>query len=186
MKPSQPGELAAPVNERDHVFGAEHAPVIVIEYGDFECPTCKQAAAVRHLLSHRAPGRVQFVFRHFPIEEFHPHALLAAEAAECAGAQGKFWEMHDLLFENQLHLKVKQLHGYAKRLELDMNRYDAEMEDHVYVQRVREHIESGERSHVRSTPAFFVNGRLRDVSFGLESLLLAVDAALAGGEDARP
>jgi protein-disulfide isomerase len=104
--------------------------------------------------------------------------LAAAEAAESAGEQARFWEMHDLLFANQDHLGARQLHSYAERLGLDMARFTAEMDDHVYLQRVREHQEGGRRSHLRGTPGFFVNGRIQDVSFGLSRLFDAVEAAL--------
>jgi protein-disulfide isomerase len=151
--------------------------VTLVEYGDFECPNCKPAAAALKLLLERFAGRVCVVFRHFPLEEAHPHALAAAEAAECAGGQGRFWEMHDLLFDNQEHLRLNQLHSYAERLGLDMARYTAEMDDHVYLQRIREHVEGAQRSGVRGTPGFFVNGRIQDVSFGIRSLFDAVEAA---------
>ena len=171
-------ELSVPVNRIDHALGASDAALTVVEYGDFECPGCKQAApAVKLLLEHFA-GRVRFVYRHFPLEEVHPHALHAALAAEAAGAQKKFWQMYDLLFEHQNHLKLKQLRGYAEQLELDMLRYDAEMDDDVYLQRVREHIDSGQRSGVRATPTFFINDALQDVSFGLQSLFDGVEAQL--------
>ncbi len=104
------------------------------------------------LLLERFTGRIRFIFRNFPLAEVHPHALQAAEAAECAGGQGKFWPMHDLLFDNQSHLKPHQLRGYAERLQLDMGRYDLEMDDHVYLQRVREHMQSGRDSGVRGYP----------------------------------
>jgi protein-disulfide isomerase len=171
-------DLTVPVQAADHVIGADHAPVTIVEYGDFECPNCKQAAPAVKLLLERFASRIRFVFRHFPLEEVHPHALAAAEAAECAGGQGKFWEMHDLLFENQGHLKLNQLQGYAERLELDMARYIGEMDDHVYLQRIREHMEGARRSGVRGTPAFFVNGHIQDVSFGIRSLFDAVEAAV--------
>src|SRR6516165_7176279 len=128
MKPRVPFELAVPVGAVDHVIGAPHAVATVVEYGDFECPNCKQAAPAVKLLLERFAGRVRFVFRHFPLEEVHPHALAAAEAAEAAGGQGKFWEMHDLLFENQSHLKAQHLRAYAERLGLDRARYTAEMD----------------------------------------------------------
>ena len=121
---------------------------------------------------------MRFVFRNFPLREIHPHAELAAEAAEAAGAQGKFWAMHDALFEHQLHLKAASLRRYAEDLELDMERYDYEMGDHVYLQRVHEHIDGGTLSRVRSTPTFFVNGVIHDVSFGLEHLQEAIEAEL--------
>jgi protein-disulfide isomerase len=172
-------ELTVPTSETDHSVGPAHARVTVTEYGDFECPNCKQAAPAVKLLLDRFAGRIRFVYRHFPLEEVHPHALHAAEAAESSGVQGKFWPMHDLLFANQPHLKLHQLRGYAERLQLDMARYTAEMDDHVYLQRVREQIQGGRESGVRSTPTFFVNGRIQDVSFGLRFLFDAVDAALA-------
>jgi protein-disulfide isomerase len=175
---SVPRELAQPVDATDHVLGARHAPVVVVEYGDFQCPTCKQAAPSVKLLLERFANRVLFAYRHFPLEEAHPYALAAAEAAECAGEQGRFWEMHDLLFANQEHLRPKHLPEYAQQLGLDMARFSAEMDDHVYLQRVREHQASGHRSHVRGTPGFFVNGRIQDVSFGLRALFDAVSAAL--------
>ena len=171
-------ELSLAVNPADHTIGPPHAPVTVVEYGDLECPDCKRAApAVKLLLAHFA-GRVRFAYRHFPLEEVHPHAFHAAEAAECAGAQGKFWPMHDLLFDNQAHMKLNQLRGYAEQLQLDLPRYDAEMGDHVYLQRIREHMQSGRESGVRGTPTFFVNGKVQDVSFGLNLLFDAVEAAL--------
>ncbi len=173
-------ELAVPVGAVDHALGASHAPVTVVEYGDFECPNCKQAAPAVKLLLKRFAGRVDYAFRHFPLEEVHPHALHGALAAEAAGAQGKFWPMHDLLFENQPHLKQRQLRGYAEKLELDMERYDSEMKDELYLQRVREHIEGGNRSGVRATPTFYINGKIQDVSFGLHALADGVEAALRG------
>ena len=178
MKPPDLFELTVPVNATDHILGAAHASVAVVEYGDFECPNCKQAApAVKMLLEH-FKGPIRFAFRNFPLEEVHPHALWAAEAAESAGAQDRFWPMHDLLFESQPHLKLPQLRTYAERLQLDMSRYDLEMDDHVYLQRVREHMQSGRESGVRATPTFFVDGKVKDVSFGMRSLFDAVEAAL--------
>ena len=170
-------ELSVPVGPGEHMLGPGNAAVTVVEYGDFECPNCRQAVPAVKLLLKRFAGRVRLVWRQFPLEAVHPHALHAALASEVAAGQGKFWAMHDLLFENQNHLKLPQLRRYAEQLELDMVRYDAEMGDDVYLQRVREHIESGERSGVRSTPAFFVDGRLQDVSFGLQALAQAVEKA---------
>jgi len=170
--------LTDPVAAIDHVRGPAHAPVVIVEYGDFECPSCRQAAPVVNLVLERFGGSVAAVFRHFPLEESHPHALLAAQAAECAGAQGKFWEMHDLLFDHQNQLQLKHLRGYAERLQLDLVRFDAELGDEIYLQRVREHIAGGVRSGVRNTPAFYLNGKIQDVSFNLHALLDGVAAAL--------
>ena len=166
-------ELAVPVNAQDHNLGPSHAAVTLVEYGDFECPNCKQAAPAVKLLLERFPGRVRIVWRHFPLEEVHPHALAAALASEVAASQGKFWPMHDLLFDDQRHLRQ-----HAETLELDLRRYDADMADTVYLQRVREDIEGARTSGVRATPTFFVNGEIHDVSFGLQGLFASVAAAL--------
>jgi protein-disulfide isomerase len=173
--------LVEPLGPSDHVRGPEHAPVTVVEYGDFECPHCKQATGAVKLLLARFPEQVRFAFRPFPLEGVHPHALQAAEAAECAAGQNKFWQMHDLLFEKQEHLKLRQLFEYAQALGLDMARFTAEMDDEIYRQRVRDHQRSGDASGVRATPTFFVNGALVDVSYGLHSLLDAVEAQLQLG-----
>ena len=171
-------ELAVAVSAIDHALGPAHASVTIVEYGDFECPNCKQAAPALKLLLERFAGRARLVFRHFPLEDVHPHALHAAQAAEAAGGQGKFWQMHDLLFENQRHLKPPQLHAYAERVELDMPRYTGEMDDEVYLQRIREHIDGGLKSGVRATPTFFINGMLHDASYGLQSFGEGIEAAL--------
>ena len=171
-------ELAVPVNPSDHVLGPSHAPVTLVEYGDFECPNCKQAAPAVKLLLKHFNGRVRFIWRQFPLEEVHPHALQAALASEAAAGQGKFWPMHDLLFANQQHLKPPQLRSYAARLELDLVRYDAEMADTVYLQHVREDIEGGAKSGARATPTFFLNGVIADVSGGMQRLFDSVEAAL--------
>jgi len=179
MNRRHPFELTVPVSEIDHSIGPADAPVTVVEYGDLECPNCKQAAPAVKLLLHRFAGRIRFIFRHFPLAEVHPHAIGAAEAAESAGAQSRFWPMHDLLFENQPHLKLHQLREYAERLQLDLARYTFEMNDHVHLQRIREHMRSGSESGVRSTPTFFVNGKVQDVSFGLSALFSTVEAVLS-------
>ena len=173
-------DLVPPVRPTDHALGPAHAPVTIVEFGDFECPHCRQAAPAVKLLLKQYGDRVRFAFRNFPLEEVHPHALGAALAAECAAAQGRFWPMHDLLFEHQRALKPNQLRGYAESLELDMARFEAEMKDTVYLQRIREHQESGRASGVRATPAFFINGAVLDVSFGLRALFDQVESALAG------
>jgi protein-disulfide isomerase len=170
--------LAEPVGPVDHVLGPDHAPVTLVEYGDFECPHCKQATGTVKLLLARFEQRVRFAFRHFPLEEVHPNALRAAQAAECAAAQGSFWPMHDLLFANQLHLEPAHIAGYARTLGIEMARFQAEMDDEIYLQRVREHQRSGEASGVRATPTFYVNGGLVDVSYGLHALIDAVQAQL--------
>ena len=162
----------------DHVLGDADAMLTLLEYGDYECPACIQAEPlVQHLVATH-PGRLCLVFRHFPLMEVHPHAELAAESAEAAAAQGRFWPMHHLLFAQAHHLKPAALVGYAQSLGLDMNRFNAEMADRIYTQRVQEHRRAGEHSGLRATPAFFLNGQAVDVSFGLEKLEEAVHAAL--------
>lgn len=175
-------DLAVPVSAVDHALGTEHSPVTVVEYGDFECPTCKQAAPAVKLMLERFGARIRFVYRHFPVEVAHPHAMHAAQAAEAAGGQGKFWQMHDLLFDNQRHLKIANLREYAERLQLDMPRFIAEIDDEIYLQRVREHMQGGTQSHVRGTPTFFINGVIQDVSFGMHALIDGVEAALKRGD----
>ena len=175
---SRPITLTVPVSHNEHIRGSGSARVTLLEYGDFECPSCAQAYhAVKIMLKHFGDD-VRFVFRHFPVRAQHPHAELAAEAAEAAGAQHRFWPMHDLLFENQLHLKENSLRQYAEKLELDMMRYDQDMHGHTYLQRVQESIQSGTNSGIESMPAFFVNGVLHDVSFGLEHLQQAIEDEL--------
>jgi protein-disulfide isomerase len=159
-----------PVRDADHIQGPSDAQVTIIEYGDFECPNCKQAAPVAALLLKRFEGGVRLVFRHFPLEEVHSHALIAAEAAEAAGEQGRFWEMHDLLFAHQPHFLLPQVRELALGLNLDMRRFAAELKDHVHVPRIRDDVESGRRNGVRATPTFYVNGEVCDVSFGLDQL----------------
>jgi protein-disulfide isomerase len=170
--------LAVPLQPTDHRLGAEHARVTIVEYADFECPTCKLAAPTVKMLLDQFPSQICFAYRHFPLVEAHPHALLAAEASESAAGQGKFWPMHDLLFRNQEHLKDKDLRRYAAALGLEMARYTAEMDDHIYLQRVREHTDSARRSYIRATPTFFINGVVQDISFGMQALHSAVEAAV--------
>ncbi len=163
----------------DHILGPASAPVTLLEYGDFECPACAQAHPAVAILRAHFGRNLRFVFRHYPQREAHPHAELAAEAAEAAGAQGRFWAYHDLLFDNQQHLQDKHLAAYAARVGLDMARYQFEMKDRVYLQRVQEHLQSGKRLGLRGTPAFYVNGVYADVSFGLQHLHAAIDRALS-------
>ncbi len=178
-------DLAVDVTPTDHSLGPEHAPVTLVEYGDFECPNCKQAAPAVEIVLSRYTEQVLFGVRHFPLVEVHPHALAAAEAAECAGAQGKFWEMHARLFDNQTHLDRKHLLRYADDLGVDVARFTAELDDEIYRQRILEHVDSGTRSGVRGTPSFFVNGRIVDVSFGLHALLDAVEKELRATDAQR-
>ena len=160
MKPHVPFELAVPVGAIDHVTGAPHAVATVVEYGDFECPNCKQAQPAVKMLLERFTGRVRFAFRHFPLEEVHPHALSAAQAAECAGGQGKFWEMHDLLFADQGRLEDPHLWERAEQLELDLERFESDRRSEAVADRVRRDFNSGVRAGVVTTPTVFSAGRM--------------------------
>ena len=164
----------------DHVLGDPQASFMLLEYGDYECSACLQAEPlVRHLVD-SSGGNLCLVFRHFPLVEEHPHAMLAAEAAEAAAAQGRFWPMHHLLFAHHHRLDLAALTGHAVALGLDMVRFKSEMADHIYTQRVHEHRRAGEHAGLRATPSFFLDGKPVDVSFGLGKLEEAVLAALEG------
>jgi Na+/H+ antiporter NhaA len=172
-------DLAVPVDDaRDHVRGPSKAPVTVVEYGDFECPYCGQAEpAVRELL--RDHGDVRYVWRHLPLTDVHPHAQTAAEAAEAAAAQGAFWEMHDLLFDHQDALTVRDLLGYAGALGLDTERFFSDLSSHAGAERVRQDTDSADLSGVSGTPTFFVNGQRHYGAYDIESLTNAVKLAKA-------
>jgi protein-disulfide isomerase len=172
--------LTVPVDdERDHVQGPTHAAVTLVEYGDYECPYCGEAYPVVKELQSRMGERLRFVFRNFPISTSHPHAEHAAEAAEAANAQGRFWEMHDRLYERQRHLTDADLQNYAEEFGLDIERFEKEMAEHVHADRVHEDFMSGVRSGVNGTPTFYINGVRHDDSYEAEVLLDALEVAAA-------
>jgi protein-disulfide isomerase len=188
---NQPTHAAAPpatkmlaLSGAEHSTGNAHAELTLLEYGDYECPACIQAEPATQHLMQTFGSRMRFIFRHCPMVEVHPHAELAADAAEAAAAQGQFWPMHHLLFTQPQHLKLPALTAYAQSIGLDMLRFKAEMADHIYTQRVQEHRRAAELSHIRATPAFFLNGEQVDVSFGLDKLEAAVLLALSKQADA--
>jgi protein-disulfide isomerase len=170
--------LTVPVSERDHTLGPTTAPVTLVEYGDYECPFCGQAHPVVAQLHQLLGHRLRIVFRHFPLTTVHPHAQLAAEAAEAAGAQGKFWEMHDVLFEHQHALDADALVQYAAALSLDLRRFGSDLAQHRHAPRVREHFLSGARSGVNGTPSFFINGVRHNGSYDFDTLLTAIEEAM--------
>jgi protein-disulfide isomerase len=175
-------ELTPPVSpERDHIRGPVDAPVSLVEYGDFECPFCGAAHPIVDAVRREMGNDLRFVFRHFPITTAHPNAETAAEVAEAAGVQGRFWEMHDTLFENQQRLDPPALHSYAEALGLDVDRFDRELAGHVHAGRVREDFMSGVRSGVNGTPAFYINGVRHDGSYEFPVLLAAVQQAAVRG-----
>jgi len=175
---NKPAVPEAALAAADHTLGDTHAGLTLLEYGDYECPACIQAEPLTQHLVEAFGKRLCLVFRHFPLVEVHPHAELAAEAAEAAAAQGKFWEMHHLLFSQPHHLTLPALAAHAQSIGLDMNRFNAEMADRIYTQRIQEHRRAAVRSGVRATPAFYLNGTPVDVSFGFEKLEEAIHAAL--------
>jgi len=159
------GELTPPVSAQDHAAGPDNAPVTLVEYGDFECPYCGMAHPIVQAAQRELGSQLRFVFRHFPLAEAHPHARLAAQAAEAAGAQGRFWEMHDMLFEHQDALDMEDIVGYAKSLGLDTARFAHDLESGTYAKKARDDFRSGVRSGVNGTPTFFVNGTRYDGSW---------------------
>jgi protein-disulfide isomerase len=167
--------LTLPVSEgRDHVQGPADAAVTLVEYGDYECPYCGAAYPIIKEVQARMGARLRFVFRNFPIATSHPHAEQAAEAAEAAAAQGRFWEMHDLLYENQKRLRDDDLRGYAEKLGLDIDLFDRELVEYVHTARVHEDFMSGVRSGVNGTPTFYIDGVRYNDSYDLETLLAAL------------
>ncbi|MEP6953600.1 MAG: Na+/H+ antiporter NhaA [Solirubrobacteraceae bacterium] len=170
-------DLARPVDpEHDHIRGPQDAPVTLVEYGDFECPYCGQAEpAVRELLEDF--GDVRYVWRHLPLNDVHPHAQLAAKAAEAAAEQGKFWEMHDELLHHQDTLEPRDLMGYAKALGLDLERFRDDVHAHATAGRVADDVDSADLSGVSGTPTFFVNGRRHHGAYDLDTLSRTVRAA---------
>jgi Na+/H+ antiporter NhaA len=172
-------DLVVPVDpERDHLRGPETAPVTLVEYGDFECPYCGRAEPiVRELLSDF--GDLRYVWRHLPLHDVHPHAQIAAEASEAAGAQGAFWPMHDLLLGHQGALTGRDLLGYAGQIGLDTDRFKAGMRAHAGAGHVAEDVDSADLSGVSGTPTFFVNGRRHHGAYDIESLSAAVRGARA-------
>jgi protein-disulfide isomerase len=180
MRTGWSSELTLPVDDqRDHVQGPADAPVTLLEYGDYECPYCGAAYPILKQVQARMGDRLRFVFRNFPITTSHPHGEQAAEAAEAAAAQGKFWEMHDHLYEHQQHLDDSDLHGYAEELGLDVERFDSDLAGHAFADRVREDFMSGVRSGVNGTPSFYVNGAKYDGDYSLEALVAELERAAA-------
>ena len=167
-------KLTLPVAQRDHLQGSIDAPIALVEYGDYECPFCGEVYPIIKAVQERLGDRLCFAFRNFPLVNAHPHAQHAAEAAEAAGAQGKFWEMHDLLFENQDALADEDLAQYAAALGLDARRVIAEVLAGAHRARVREDFKSGAKGGVNGTPTFFINGVRYDGARGVDALLAAL------------
>lgn len=164
-------KLRTPVTSRDHIQGPEDAPLTLVEYGDYECPSCGSAYPIVKRVQEEFGKRLRFVLRHFPLSEIHPHAESAAETAEFAAAEGRFWEMHDLLFENQERLSEALYSELADELGLSPTALQQALEVSKYKDRVRTDFSSGARSGVNGTPTFFINGTRHDGPFDYETLV---------------
>jgi len=170
-------ELNPPVSEQDHSIGPKNAAVTLVEYGDFECPHCGAAHLIVQEARQALGDRLRFVYRHFPLTQIHPYAESAAEASESAAAQGKFWEMYNLLFENQDSLDEWSLADFAEQLGLDSEQLARDLENHTYQERVEQDFNGGVRSGVHGTPSFFINGSRYNGSWELGPLLAALQEA---------
>lgn len=170
-------KLVLPVSERDHLIGPQKAVVTLVEYGDYECPYCGQAYPVVNQLMDMFETILRLAYRHFPLTTVHPHAQQAAEAAEAAGAQDQFWEMHSMLYENQDALDEESLLEYADDLGLSVEQFASDLAEHRHAPKIQEDVTSGIRSGVNGTPTFFINGLRHDGSFDLETLAAAITDA---------
>lgn len=168
--------LSVPVTAGDHAQGDANAPVTLVEYGDYQCPHCRIADVVVKRVQQHFGSKLRFVYRNFPLE-MHPEAEPAAEAAESAGEQGRFWEMHDAIFKNQKTLEADMLPALAESLGLDGSLVETAVAEQRYLDRIEEEMEGGVRSGVHGTPTFFINGELHAGSFEFEELVRAVEAA---------
>jgi len=168
------GKLNLPVNDHDHIQGPRTAPVNLVEYGDYECPYTGQAYPIVKEIQKHLGDKLLFVFRNFPLREIHPRAKHAAEAAEAAAAQGKFWDMHDYLFEHQQALDDNHLLKNAAALGIDTDKFRSEMSGHIYTSMIDRSLGEGIASGVEGTPTFFINGVRHNGSWDLETLLAAI------------
>jgi protein-disulfide isomerase len=170
--------LTEPVSARDHTEGSIDAPLTLVEYGDYQCPYCGAAYPVVKRLQKTLGKKLRFVFRNFPLTEVHPYALIAAEAAEAAALQGKFWKMHDLLFEEQALLKPEIIPLWAERVGLNLEQFENDVKEGVVEKRIKGDRQSGIRSGVNGTPTFFINGKRYDGPHDHASLLAALQSTL--------
>ena len=172
--------LDPPVTSDDHIEGPLEASVTLVEFGDFCCPESGRVFPIVKSLQDEFKSRLRFVFRHFPAADGHPHSRDAAAAAEAAGRQRRFWQMHDLLFEHQQQLDAASLQKYAAELRLNLHAFADERQGEDVVAHLNADIESGVRSGVTGTPTFFVNGERHAAGHDYASLRAAVETALAG------
>ena len=164
----------------DPMRGKEDAPVTIVEFSDYECPFCARFASNLDDILKNNEGRIRYVLRDFPLETIHPNAFKAAEAANCAGDQGQYWAMHDVMFANNQQLGIDRLKEYASQLKLDRNQFEECLNNDKYAEEVRNDLMDGQLYQVTGTPTFFINGR-RLTGPSLEELQQAIDEALEGG-----
>jgi len=169
--------LSVAVSKSDHAQGPEDAPVTLVEYGDYQCPYCADMNPMIKAIAKAMGTQLRFVFRHMPLLEMHPYAQHAAEAAEAAGAQGKFWQMHDAILQQQSELGTDLLHQLAKKIQLDVVQFSADIEGRRYRPRVKRDFMGGMRSGVAGTPTFFINGKRYEGALDHASLLSAIGRA---------
>ena len=178
--------LKVPVGDRDHAQGPATAPVTLVEYGDYECPYCGQAYPIVKAVQARLGDRLRFVFRNMPLTQSHPHAQMAAEAAEAADAQGRFWQMHDALYEHQRHLGRESIVRLASQIGLDVERFTNDLDNGGFADRVKQDFMGGVRSGVNGTPTFFINGERHDDSWDEETLTAALLEAVRRASHRTP
>ena len=172
-------QLRTPVNSNDHILGNENAPLELVEYGDYECPHCGRAYPIVKDISRQLGDQLKFVFRNFPLSNSHPHAVSAAVATEAAALQGKYWEMHDIVFENQKTLEVEHLFLLAHKIGLDLERFKNDIQDQTLADKVEKDFYGGLRSGVNRTPTFFINGQKYDGDWSGNNLLNYLQTVLA-------
>ena len=172
-------DLKVPLSDQDHYKGPRTAPVVLVEYGDYECPDCLNAWPVVREVRNALGDRMAFVFRHFPQNSIHPHASAAAQAAEAAAAQGKFWEMHDQLFGHQKELATLDLTHLALRVGLEVYRFQSALDQESNLRHIRDNAKGGEESGVHGTPTFFINGCRYKGRVDAPSMIRAIEDALA-------
>ena len=181
IRPTGPRPLLQPpILPDDHALGLAAAPLQLVEYGDFECPHCLKAHGILRRIRRELGDQLLFVFRHFPLSKAHPHARQAAEAAEAAAAQGKFWQMHDLLFSHHDELELENHIEYARLLGLDVERFRTELLNRTYAARVHEDLSSGVRSGVNTTPTLYTNGRRLNGGYEHDHILQSLCDRSAG------
>jgi protein-disulfide isomerase len=171
-------ELNAPVTQSDHISGSPEASVVIVEYGDYQCPYCGQAYSIAKSLQRKFGEDLCLVFRNFPLTQVHAMAAGAAQAAEAAGAQGKFWEMHDLLYEHQEALDFDDLVSYAQELGLDVDRFGADVRNGAATDKITQDVHGAIQSGVNGTPTFFLNGVRVDDSWDFDMFSAMIERQL--------